>query len=90
MASGEMGAHPSRARHDEVGRHSRFGGLALSNENPGMKAGGARLAHSSQMSHREFNLTVGKLPPVFNDSRVSSLWKLIEDFAGFQAGGFNR
>jgi hypothetical protein len=42
------------------------------------------------MSHREFNLTVGKLPPVFNDGRVSSLRKLIEDFAGFQAGGFNR
>jgi hypothetical protein len=42
------------------------------------------------MSHREFNLTVGKLPPVFNDGRVSRLRKLIEDFAGFQAGGFNR
>jgi hypothetical protein len=42
------------------------------------------------MSHREFNLTVGKLPPVVNNSRVSSLRKLIEYFAGFQARGFNR
>jgi hypothetical protein len=44
---------------------------------------------SRQMSHRELNLTVGKLPPVFNDSRVSGLRKLTEDFACFQAGGFN-
>jgi hypothetical protein len=44
---------------------------------------------SRQISHSELNLTVGKLPPVFNDSRVSSLRKLIEDFAGFQTGGFN-
>jgi hypothetical protein len=41
------------------------------------------------MSHREFNLTVRRLPPVFNDGRVSSLRKLVEDFAGFQAGGFD-
>jgi hypothetical protein len=41
------------------------------------------------MSHRELNLTVGKLPPVFDDSRVSTLRKLMEDFSGFQASGFN-
>jgi hypothetical protein len=37
------------------------------------------------MSHREFNLTVGKLPPVFDDRHVSSLRKLTEDLAGFPA-----
>jgi hypothetical protein len=41
------------------------------------------------MSRREFNLTVRKLPPVFNDGCVSSLRNLTEDFADFQAGGFN-
>jgi hypothetical protein len=41
------------------------------------------------MSRRELNLTVGKLPPVFNDSRVSGLRKLIEDFARYQASRFN-
>jgi hypothetical protein len=41
------------------------------------------------MSHREFNLAVGKLPPVFDDSRVSSLRKLIEDFSDLQTS-FNR
>jgi len=42
------------------------------------------------MSHRELDLTVGKLPPVFDDSGVSSLRKLIEDFSGFQTSRFNR
>jgi hypothetical protein len=41
------------------------------------------------MSHCEFYLTVRKLPPAFNDSRVTSLWKSIENFAGFYASGFN-
>jgi hypothetical protein len=38
------------------------------------------------MSHREFNLTVRKLPPVFNDGCVSSLRKLTENFRGLSAG----
>jgi len=42
------------------------------------------------MSHHELNLTVGKLPPVFDDSRVSSLRKFTEDFTGFQASRFDR
>jgi hypothetical protein len=42
------------------------------------------------MSHREFNPTVRELPPVFHDSRVSRVRRLIDDFAGFPAGGFNR
>jgi hypothetical protein len=42
------------------------------------------------MPHREFDPTVGELPPVFDDSRVSSLRRLIDDFASFPAGGFNR
>jgi hypothetical protein len=41
------------------------------------------------MSHGELNLTVGKLPPIFNDGSTSSLRKLVEDFACFQASGFN-
>jgi hypothetical protein len=41
------------------------------------------------MSHGELNLTVGKLPPIFNDGSISSLRELIEDFACFQASGFN-
>jgi hypothetical protein len=45
---------------------------------------------SRQVSHRELDLTVGKLPPIFNDSGVSSLRKLTEDFAGFQTSRFNR
>jgi hypothetical protein len=49
-----------------------------------------QLAFSSvrgrQVSHREFNLTVGKLPPILDDRRVASLWHLIEDFAGFPTG----
>jgi hypothetical protein len=42
------------------------------------------------MPHREFNPTVGELPPVFDDSRVARLRRLIEDFASFPAGCFNR
>jgi hypothetical protein len=42
------------------------------------------------MSHRELDLTVSKLPPVFDESCVSSLRKLTEDFAGFQTGRINR
>jgi hypothetical protein len=39
---------------------------------------------SRQVSHREFDLAVGKLPPVFDDRYVAGAWKLIEDFADFQ------
>jgi hypothetical protein len=42
-----------------------------------------------QVSHREFNLTVGKLPPVLDDRREVSLRKLIEDFAGFATSFLN-
>src|SRR5882757_5678387 len=45
---------------------------------------------SPQVSHREFDLTVGKLPPVFDNSRISDLRKLIEDFAGFATSRVNR
>jgi hypothetical protein len=41
------------------------------------------------MSCREFDLTIGKLPPVFNNSSVSSLRELTEDFARFKASRFN-
>jgi len=37
--------------------------------------------------HREFHLTVGELPPVFNDRQISGLRKLIEDFTGFCCTG---
>src|ERR1700681_2432491 len=40
-----------------------------------------------QVSHRELDLAVGKLPPVLDDGRVISLRDLIEDFAGFQTSG---
>ena len=39
-----------------------------------------------QVSQRELDLTVGKLPPVLDDRRVISLRRLIEDLAGFAAG----
>jgi hypothetical protein len=42
------------------------------------------------MPHPELNLTVGQLPPVFDDGGVSRLRKLIEDFSGFQTSRFNR
>src|ERR1700682_2940649 len=55
---------------------------------------GRRARHSStrsvrgpQVSHRELDLAVGKLPPVLDDGRVISLRDLIEDFAGFQTSG---
>jgi hypothetical protein len=41
------------------------------------------------MSHRELNLTVGKLPPVLDDRREVSLRELIEDFAGFATSFLN-
>jgi hypothetical protein len=49
-----------------------------------------QLAFSSvrgrQVPHGEFNLAVGKLPPILDDRRVASLGHLIEDFAGLPTG----
>jgi len=42
-----------------------------------------------QVSHREFNLAIGKLPPVLDDRREVSLRELIEDFAGFATSFLN-
>jgi hypothetical protein len=42
------------------------------------------------MSHRELDLAVGKLPPVFDHGRGASLRKPIEDFAGFAARRVDR
>ena len=44
---------------------------------------------SRQASHRELNLAVWSLPPVFDNRHVPSLGKLIDDFAGFQASRVN-
>jgi len=35
--------------------------------------------------HREFNVTVGELPPLLNDRCKATLWRLIDNFAGFGA-----
>jgi hypothetical protein len=43
-----------------------------------------------QVSHREFNPTVGELPPILNDWYDTALRKLIDDFAGFAASRVNR
>jgi hypothetical protein len=42
------------------------------------------------MPYRELDLTVWKLPPVFDDSHVSGFRESIEDFAGLQASGTDR
>jgi hypothetical protein len=42
------------------------------------------------MADREFDLAVGKLPPVFDDWRETFLRKLVDDFAGFAASRINR
>jgi len=39
---------------------------------------------SRQVPLREFDPTVGKLPPVFDHRQVSGLRRLIEDFTGFE------
>jgi hypothetical protein len=41
------------------------------------------------MAHREFDLAVGKLPPILDDGNVTSLRSLIEDFAGFAASSLD-
>jgi hypothetical protein len=56
----------------------------------GLKARRGSSVRSREMPHPELNLTVGKLPPVFDDTGVSRLRKLIEDFSGFHASRFNR
>jgi hypothetical protein len=43
-----------------------------------------------QMSDRELNLSVGTLPPIFNDWNETALRKLIDDLAGFATSRVNR
>jgi hypothetical protein len=45
---------------------------------------------SPQMPDRELNLSVGALPPIFNDWNETALWNLIDNFAGFATSGVNR
>jgi hypothetical protein len=42
------------------------------------------------MPPRELNMTIGKLPPVFDDRHIARLRTLIEYFAGLQARRVNR
>jgi hypothetical protein len=42
------------------------------------------------MPRREFDSTIGELPPIFDDCRVTGVWGPIDDFASFSARGFNR
>jgi len=42
------------------------------------------------MPDRELNLSVGALPPIFNDWNETALRKLIDDFAGFATSCINR
>jgi hypothetical protein len=41
------------------------------------------------MSYREFNPTIGELPPVFNNSCVLCVRRPMDDFASLPAGSFN-
>jgi hypothetical protein len=41
------------------------------------------------MSHSEFYLTVGKLPPILDHRHVSGIRTSIEDFAGFHTSRVN-
>jgi hypothetical protein len=45
---------------------------------------------SRQVSHRELDLAIGKLPPIFDYRLVSSLRRFIEDFSGFKSSRINR
>ena len=45
---------------------------------------------SAQMPDRELNLSVGALPPIFNDWNKTALRRLINNFAGFAASRLNR
>jgi hypothetical protein len=45
---------------------------------------------SWQVTHSEFDLTVGKLSPILDDWYEAVLRKLIDNFAGFAASGVNR
>jgi hypothetical protein len=42
------------------------------------------------MSDRALNLSVGTLPPIFNDWNEIALRKLIDDLAGFATSRVNR
>jgi len=43
-----------------------------------------------QMSNRKFNLSVGALPPIFNNWNETALRKLMDDLAGFATSRVNR
>jgi hypothetical protein len=45
---------------------------------------------SPQMPDRELNLSVGALPPIFNDWNETALWNLSYNFAGFATSCINR
>jgi hypothetical protein len=47
----------------------------------------ARLIRRRKASHREFDLAVGKLAPVFDNSQVTAGRKFVEDLARLKAGG---
>jgi hypothetical protein len=44
-----------------------------------------RLISGWKMPYRELNLTVGELPPPFDDRRKTCLRRPIDNFAGFAA-----
>ena len=44
---------------------------------------------SPQMPDRELNLSVGALPPIFNDWNETALWNLSYNFAGFATSFLN-
>jgi hypothetical protein len=51
---------------------------------------GKALVSRRQVSHREFDLTVRKLPPILDNRQVSGLRTLIKDFTSFQTRRINR
>ena len=51
---------------------------------------GKALVSRRQVSHREFDLAVRKLPPILDNRQVSGLRTLIKDFTSFQTRRINR
>jgi hypothetical protein len=47
-------------------------------------------ARTRQMPPRELNMTIGELPPVFDDRHITRLRRLIEYFARLQPSRINR
>jgi hypothetical protein len=45
---------------------------------------------SREMPYPKFNLTVGELAPILDGRSETAPGRLIDDFAGFAAGGFQR